>query len=300
MSQTIKYLLSEHPNIVNFRWSTTHLWGSTWYFLFTAIPAYIAAASALHLILTLFRRHDRPVPLGPIPAVHSLVMALISAVIFTGILVSSVAEIRDTRWLWRRTKTTPFQWLFCFPPGTRPSGRVFFWSYVFYLSRLLHLLRTFFTILRHRRLTFFHLFNQSTLIFMSFLWLEYSQSFQVLAILSTTLLYSVVYAYRFWTGIGLPGACFPFVVNCQVVLLVCNLVCHVGVLSLHILKGGGCNGIGAWLCNSVLNGAILLQFLKFYVKKYLKNSTAVDEVVNPATHLGSGSESKRELLVKEK
>ncbi|XP_068310135.1 fatty acid elongase 3-like [Pyrus communis] len=298
MSQTIKYWLSEHPTILNFRWSTTHSWGSTWSFLFTAIPAYIAAAAALHLLLTLFRRRDRPVPLGPIPAVHSLCMALISAVIFAGILVSSAAEIRETRWFWRRTKTTPFQWLLCFPLGTRPSGRVFFWSYVFYLSRFLHLLRTFFNILRRRRLTFFHLFNQSILIFMSFLWLEFSQSFQVLAILSTTLLYSVVYGYRFWTGIGLPGACFPFVVNCQVVLLGCNLVCHVGVLSLHILKGGGCNGIGAWLCNSVLNGAILLLFLKFYVKMYLKNSAVVDEVVSSPTHLGSESESRP--VVKEK
>ncbi|PQQ13584.1 elongation of fatty acids protein 3-like [Prunus yedoensis var. nudiflora] len=302
MTQSIKYWLSEHPTIVNFRWSTTQSWGSTWPFLFTAIPAYIAVATTLHLILTVFRRR-RPVPLGIIPAVHSLGMALISAVIFAGILVSAAAEIRDTRWLWRRTKTTPLQWFLCFPLGTRPSGRVFFWSYVFYLSRFLHLFRTFFTVLGRRRLTFFHLFNQSILIFMSFLWLEFSQSFQVLAILSTTLLYSVVYGYRFWTAIGLPGARFPFVVNCQVVLLGCNLVCHFGVLSLHILKGG-CNGMGAWVCNSVLNGAILLLFLKFYVKMYLTNSN-VGKVESLGTHFGSGSESnpkhEREVvIVKEK
>lgn len=48
-------------------------------------------------------------------------------------------------------------------------------------------------------------------------------------------------------------------------LLGCNLVCHVGVLMLHLIKGG-CNGIGAWGFNSVLNGAILLLFLNFYVK----------------------------------
>ncbi|KAF5739405.1 elongation of fatty acids protein 3-like [Tripterygium wilfordii] len=54
-------------------------------------------------------------------------MALFSLIIFFGILLSSAAEIRDTRWFWRRTKTsTAFQWLLCFPLGTRPSGRVFF------------------------------------------------------------------------------------------------------------------------------------------------------------------------------
>lgn len=267
----ILYSLSEHPTIVNFCWSPIKSWGSTWPFLFAAVISYILVANVLHFLLRLTRR--RRVPLGPIPAIHSLAVILISAMIFVGICFSAAAEIRDTRWLWRRTKTTtPFHWLLCFPIGTRPSGRVFFWSYIFYLSRFLHLIRTFFTILCHRRLTFFHLFNQSILLITSFLWLEFSQSFQVLAILLLTLLYSVVYGYRFWTAIGLPGVCFPFVVNCQVALLCCNLLCHVGVFVFHFFKGG-CNGIGAWLFNSVLNAVILILFLNFYVKIHLKSKT---------------------------
>ncbi|KAL2552146.1 Elongation of fatty acids protein 3-like [Forsythia ovata] len=268
--QNLRYYLSEHPSIVGFRWSHAQSWGSTWGFLFTSIAAYVAASVFIHLLLLALFRHRRPITLGPIPAVHSLCMALISITIFTGILLSTAAEIRDTRWSWRRSRTTTFQWLLCFPLGTRPSGRVFFWSYIYYLSRFLHALRTFFTILRGRKLSFFKLFNNSILIFTSFLWLEFSQSFQVLAILLTTLVYSVVYGYRFWTAIGLPSACFPFVVNCQVVLLGCNLVCHIGVLLLHLIKGG-CNGIGACGFNSVLNGAILLLFLNFYVKMHIRN-----------------------------
>ncbi|KAK3231544.1 hypothetical protein Dsin_003425 [Dipteronia sinensis] len=140
MNTNIRYWLSEHPTIVNFRWSSNQSWGSTWSFLFTAIAAYIVAATVLHLLLSLILRRSRRVPLGPIPAIHSLAITLISAVIFVGVCLSAAAEIRDTRWFWRRTKTTPFQWLLCFPLGTRPSGRVFFWSYIFYLSRFLHLL----------------------------------------------------------------------------------------------------------------------------------------------------------------
>ncbi|KAL5557231.1 hypothetical protein UlMin_039467 [Ulmus minor] len=265
--KTLTFWLSEHPSIVGFRWSHTQSYGSTWSFLFTAIAFYLLLSIFLRLFLALLPRRTRPVPLGPLPAIHSLSMAIISALIFAGILLSAASEIRETRWFWRRSKT-PFQWLLCFPLGTRPSGRVFFWSYLYYLSRFLHMLRTFFTIIRRRRLAFFQLFNHSILTFMSFLWLEFSQSFQVLAILSTTLIYSVVYGYRFWTAVGLPGACFPFVVNCQIVLLGCNLACHVGVLLLHFIKGG-CNGIGAWVFNSVLNGLILLLFLNFYVKMHM-------------------------------
>ncbi|KAE8683336.1 Elongation of fatty acids protein 3-like [Hibiscus syriacus] len=234
----------------------------------------------------------RRVPLGQIPAIHSLCISLISALTFVGILLSSAADIRDTRWFWRRTRTitTPFQWFLCFPLGTRPSGRVFFWSYIFYLSRFLHLLRTFITILRRRKLTFFHLFNQSILLFMSFVWLEFSQSLQVLAILMATLLYSVVYGFRFWKAVGLLStACFSFVLNCQVVLLGLNLVCHFGVIFLHFLKGG-CNGMGAWCFNSVLNGVILCLFLDFYFKRYLRKRTVGDICEH-----GAGSTSARYL-----
>ncbi|XP_052195024.1 elongation of fatty acids protein 3-like [Diospyros lotus] len=264
MMEWLRYYLSEHPAIVGFRWSHTQSWGSTWLFLFTSISFYIAFSLFLHLLLTLLRPSRRPVPLGPIPALHSLAMALISATIFTGILVSAAAEIRETRWFWRRSKT-PFQWLLCFPLGTRPSGRVFFWSYVFYLSRFLHTLRTVFAIFGRRQLSFFRLFNHSILICTSFLWLEFSQSFQVVGIMLATAVYAVVYGYRFWTAIGLRGACFPFVVSCRMVLLSCNTLCQFGVLLLHLLKGG-CNGIGAWLFNCVLNAAILLLLLIFYVK----------------------------------
>ncbi|KAJ0980349.1 hypothetical protein J5N97_008604 [Dioscorea zingiberensis] len=289
-----RYWLAEHPAIVSFRWSHAESWGSTWSFLFSSIAIYVVASLTLHLFLSLFGRR-RPVPLGPIPALHSLAMAFVSATIFLGLLFSSLAEIRDTRWFWRRSKT-PLQWLFCFPLGTRPTGRVFFWSYAFYLSRFLHLFRTFVSILRRRRLTFSRLFYHSIHLCMSFLWLEFSQSFQVLAILSTTLAYVVVFGYRFWVGVGLPVAggtgacCFPLVLGCQIALLGCNLVCHLGVLLLHFWKGG-CNGIGAWVFNSVLNAALLLVFLNCHVRRFIDKGKrlSLDEDC-PSLHCRPSSE----------
>ncbi|KAL3840330.1 hypothetical protein ACJIZ3_024921 [Penstemon smallii] len=265
----LNYFLSEHPSIVYFRWSPAESWGSTWSFLITSISAYITTSATLHiLLLLLLRRRRRPVLLNPIPALHSLSMSLLSATIFTGILSSSVAEIRDTRWFWERSKT-PFQWLLCFPLGTRPSGRVFFWSYIFYLSRFLHILRTFFTILKNpEKFPYFQIFNHSILICMSFLWLEFSQSFQILGILSMTLIFALVYGYRFCTEIGLlKKRCnFPFVMICQFLLVVTNLGWHFGVLVVYFMKGG-CNGMGAWVFNTVLNSFVLLFMLDFYLKK---------------------------------
>ncbi|KAM7278227.1 hypothetical protein ACFE04_005361 [Oxalis oulophora] len=106
---------------------------------------------------------------------------------------------------------------------------------------------------------------------------EFSQSFQVLAILLATSTYAIVYGYRFWTAIGLPSACFPIVVSCQLVLLGCNLVCHFGVLLLYLWKGG-CNGIEIWGINSVLNAAIMLLFVKFYMQNKKKFSGEDDSI----------------------
>ncbi|KAL8058951.1 hypothetical protein ABFX02_03G055900 [Erythranthe guttata] len=296
--QDLNFLLSEHPSVVNFRWSPTESWGSTWSFLITSISAYIAAAAALHIFLRLLRRKN-PVPLGPIPALHSLATALLSAAIFAGMLASSAAEIRDTRWFWRRSKT-PFQWLLCFPLGTRPSGRVFFWSYIFYLSRFLHISRTFFAILRNpRKFPQFHLINHSILICIAFLWLEFSQSFQVLAILSTALVFAAVHGYRFCTEIGiLPESYSPsFVMLCRIVLVVANLGWHLGVIVLHFWKGG-CNGMGAWGFNTVLNGFVLLFVLNFYVKKCLlcERDFAADSGVELAKAADATSEISYKLL----
>lgn len=64
---------------------------------------------------------------------------------------------------------------------------------------------------------------------------------------------------------------------------------------MHFLKGG-CNGIGAWGFNSVLNTAILSLFLNFYVKRYIRksklNSSNIN-VVGGGCGGGGGSESQK-------
>ncbi|WJX15810.1 hypothetical protein P8452_05911 [Trifolium repens] len=192
----MKYWLIDHPTIVWFRWSPSQSWGSTWPFLVTAIATYITAALTLHVILKIFKRLHA-VPLGPIPAIHYLIMSLISATIFTGILLSAGAELRDTR--------PRFLLVLCFLPLSVSP----------FVSNVLC-----------------HSPSPETLIFPA-----------------VQQLYSLV--------------------NCQMILLGCNLVSHVGVLWLHLLRGG-CNGIGAWIFNSVLNAAILFLFLKSYVNVHCK------------------------------
>ncbi|KAL9671488.1 hypothetical protein QQ045_009056 [Rhodiola kirilowii] len=107
------YYLSEHPSIVNFRWSHSHSWGSTWSFLFSSISISTSPSPSSYISFSSSSAAVNPSH----SALHSLTMSLLSFTIFLGLSFSTVAEIRHTRWFFGRLKTTPFQWLLCFPMG---------------------------------------------------------------------------------------------------------------------------------------------------------------------------------------
>jgi hypothetical protein len=65
---------------------------------------------------------------------------------------------------------------------------------------------------------------------------------------------------------------------------------------------GGCNGIGAWVFNSVLNAGILLVFLNFYFRRRLRKRRAKENGnINGGDHLkSSGKKAEVEALEKDK
>ncbi|OVA18643.1 GNS1/SUR4 membrane protein [Macleaya cordata] len=263
MMQSLSYWLSEHPSIIGFRWNHSQSWGSTWSFLFTSIAAYITLSIFIRLVLALFRCR-RPVPLGPIPAVHSLAMALISLIIFVGILFSSAAEIRETRWFWRRTKT-PFQWFLCFPLGTRPTGRI-----PPLVPYILH-----------------HSPSPETDV------LSIIQSINTIVyVIFVVGIFSIISSGGdFVDDSSLLGGLWVPILDRNWITQCLFSVC--GELP------GGCNGIGAWVFNSVLNAAILLLFMNFYVKMHLRKRKKVVPVVVQDDSSSSNSSSKLEMMKKE-
>uniref|UniRef100_A0A0D6QZU9 Very-long-chain 3-oxoacyl-CoA synthase n=1 Tax=Araucaria cunninghamii TaxID=56994 RepID=A0A0D6QZU9_ARACU len=285
----VQYWLAEQPAVAHFRWDH-HAWGSTWTFLIMALGAYLLLIGALKLIL-LWRK--RPVPLGPIPAIHNLCVVLASMAVFVGCWVSTVVEIRETRrWrLWRSGSAA--EWIMCFPLGTRPSGRVFFWSYLFYLTKYHQLFETVIWILRKKPLTLLHVFHHVTVVCMCFIWLEFSQSLQIVGILSNTLVYAVIYSYFLWRSMGLPlrPASTVLAAHCQMVHLGLTVVAHAALLGLHFKRREGCNGMGAWLFNAFLNAALLLLFLKFYLKKCCRNGCDSKLIDSPKSLDDSSSSS---------
>jgi hypothetical protein len=250
--------------ISQFRWDH-NAWGSSWAFLFMSIPLYFFLILFLKLLL-LFRK--KPLPLGSIPAIYNFMVLSMSAAIFVGCLVATSVEIKETRRIWRKSLSA-VEWMVCFPLGTRPSGRVFFWSYLFYLTKYFQLLDTLITLLRKRPLTFLHIFHHIMAIFTCFFWLEFSQSLQILGILTNTLVYVIVYTYFFFRSrareMPEPPPHTWLAGYCQIAQFGVTFVAYIGLLRLHFGKAG-CNGMGSWLFNACFNAALFFLSLNFYRK----------------------------------
>lgn len=268
----VRYLLAEQPMITHFRWDH-HTWGSTWLFPIVAIASYLLLILLLKILLI---PRKRPLPLGPIPAIHNLCVVVASAAIFVGCWEATAVEISEMRWIWRRHFKSTAEWVMCFPLGTRPSGRVFFWSYIFYLTKYQQLFDTVIKILRKKPLTFLHVFHRIVVVCVCFAWLEFSQSLQIVAILATTLLYVVVYSYFLCRSIG--WVCWSSLLpaNCQMVHLAFTLLAYVALVALHFTTRGGCNGMGALLFDALSNTPVLLLFLNLYIKQRCSNAKSVN------------------------
>ncbi|CAM6099961.1 unnamed protein product [Calypogeia fissa] len=266
---TLKRWLAYHPKVLAFRWQRGENQAASYHFMISSVLAYLFLVYVFHSLMKLKKR---PMPLGPVPVLHNLVLALGSLVMFAGCLQSTLVEIQESRWLWGPKSGRLL--LLCFPPGTRPVGRVFFWSYMYYLSKYYELVDTFILILKKRQLTFLHVFHHATVIFMSFFWLEFAMSLQIVALLTNSGVHVVMYTYYFLCSIGKPPPWKKLVTNSQIVQFIFSFVASIGTLWFHFTTGEGCAGMGAWVFNAVFNVILLALFLSFHRKQYGKRKAA--------------------------
>jgi hypothetical protein len=158
-------------------------------------------------------------------------------------------------------------WLFCFPKETSASGPVFFWSYIFYLSKYYELLDTLIMVLKRRPLTFLHVFHHAVVLVMSFLWLEFVQSLQVIALLTNTSVHMLMYSYYLLCSLGIKPPWKKVVTNCQIVQFAFSFAVSIVMVYLHF-HGDGCAGFGAWIFNAIFNASLLLLFINFHRQQY--------------------------------
>ena len=145
---------------------------------------------------------------------------------------------------------------------TDAIGPLFFWSYIYYLSKYYELLDTLLQMARGRPPPHFvlHVYHHACVLMMAWAWCEYQQTLQFGGLIFNTAVHVVMYLYFFLRVIGRPPWWKPLVTYFQIVQFATSLICFVVTAYLILGEGRPCKGQPALLGNVLFNVTLLYQF----------------------------------------
>jgi fatty acid elongase 3 len=154
---------------------------------------FIAGAGYVLLVLLLnsVMRRVGGVNTKPLQAAHNMVLCVGSLVMTLG---TGLEVVRRSR------LEGSSRWLICEAPSTEPRGALWFWSYVYYLSKYYELLDTVLQLLKGRPPPHFalHVYHHAVVLVMAWGWVEYVQTLSFIGLLFNTSVHVVM--------CGRPGA----------------------------------------------------------------------------------------------
>lgn len=224
-------------------------------------PTSVASILAAYLVTVTLGTHcvKRPLPLPRVViAFHNLVLCLGSLVMFIGTAHESFRE---------KTRVNSTEWLFCIQPGTAAEGPLYFWSYIYYLSKYYELLDTVILLWKAKPLSVLHVFHHSVVVVMAYLWVDQVQSLQQIALLTNTFIHVGMYIYYFLTSLGYRPPWKQAVTMGQIIQFIFSFSVSIPFWILHF-RGHGCSGFYAMLFNTVFNAALLVLFIQFHRRSY--------------------------------
>uniref|UniRef100_A0A2N9IQF6 Uncharacterized protein n=1 Tax=Fagus sylvatica TaxID=28930 RepID=A0A2N9IQF6_FAGSY len=254
ISSSLQYWLVNHPTILHFSWTQGQTLGSSLLFITLTVLSYLSLTFLLtHLPLPPIK----PTLLKPISAIHSLILLIISFIMALGCIISIF------------THTPQLHWIICVPYKTPPTGPLFFWAYMFYLSKILEFIDTLLIILSNssRRLTFLHVYHHAAVVIMCYIWLQTSQSLFPVVLVTNASVHVLMYAYYLSCALGMRPKWKRVVTECQIAQFMCSFVA-LGMMLYYHFTGLGCSGVWGWWFNTVFYSSLLALFLDFHTKNY--------------------------------
>lgn len=186
---------------------------------------------------------------------HNGFLSVLSLVMFVGCLFEMFQR-------WRMEGTT---WIFCEAPSVRAQGPLYFWSYVFYLSKYYEMVDTVLALLKGSELPHFwlHVYHHSIVPILIWAWLEHCQTLQFPGLLFNTFVHVIMYAYYFLRLRKVPTPWKVWVTRLQIVQFVSSLFFFARTLT-YIWQsplGGICAGQLTMFANIFVNLTLLPQFV---------------------------------------
>nr|GLL32266.1 elongation of fatty acids protein 3-like [Ipomoea trifida] len=257
---TVHYWLVDHPAISQYEWKEGHTLGAS--------PLFVAVTVISYLSVTLSLRRFAVLPdlssaaaLRHAAAAHNVILCLLSLAMAAGCTLATL----------RQMSTHGGRWVVCFPTAvTLQRGPVFFWAYVFYLSKILEFIDTLLILLsgsRSRRLSFLHVFHHAGVVVGSYALLATAQSMLPVGVVTNAAVHVLMYAYYFLCALGHRPRWKKLVTDCQIIQFVFGNTMS-GLMLYYHFTGSGCSGIWAWFFNTIFVALLLTMFLDFHSTNY--------------------------------
>ena len=195
-----------------------------------------------------------------VSAVHNLVLAGWSAIMFVGIVSALLQTVAS--------KADGLAATFCsrdfgsFPPS------IYYWLYMFYLSKPYELLDTLLLAARGKPLTALHVWHHLSVVAEAWCWLQYGLTFAAYGMLFNTAVHTLMYTYFAYASLGWRFPLKRYITQFQIVQFVASFVLTVPYLLLYRQRRHGCLGMPALLVSTFCNASYLALFVQFYKRTY--------------------------------
>lgn len=174
----------------------------------------------------------------------------------------------------RAAEENSAEWFFCETPSDKPAtGKLYFWSYVYYISKYYELLDTILAILNGSSIPFFylHIFHHTCVLFMAFAWLQSRQTLQFGGLIFNTFVHVIMYYYYSQKALGVRVSWKQWITRVQIIQFVWSFLCFAVTCSQLAAKGfDGCAGTTPMLANLAFNMTLLWSFVDVLFKNSKK------------------------------
>ena len=261
---TLEYWLVNNPHILNFSWNQGQTLGASPLFVTLTVFSYLSLTFILSLVTL---PSVEPRILRFLTAIHNIILLTLSFTMAVGCTLSIILRSPNV------------DCIVCYPINTPPRGPLFFWSHIFYLSKIFEFMDTLLIILSNsiRRLTFLHVYHHATVVVMCYISLHTSQSLFPGVIVINSSVHVIMYFYYFLCALGIRPKWKKFVTDCQIMQFFSSFGIMAWIFYYHF-TGLGCSGIWGWCFDAVFITSLLVLFLDFRSKNYSNKNEAKKKI----------------------
>jgi len=200
--------------------------------------------------------------------VHNVNLVVSSAIMLGGVIFESIRRIQSEGGV----SWPPF--LLCeVVNGQAASGSLYYWSYIYYLSKYYELLDTVLQLARGKPPPHFalHVYHHAAVLFMAWAWCEYKQTLHFIGLAWNTAVHVVMYTYFLQRTITRKVPRWKSLVTLfQIVQFAFSLVCTIMTLYIVFVQKYECCGMKALAGNVVFNITLLHSFIGVFLQSKKK------------------------------